>query len=125
MALAYARSTVYTITNQRLVMRGGVAIPMMINIPWDRVQAANLRLCRDGTGDIALQLVADRRVAYWALWPNARPWHFGNVQPMLRGVESPESVADALARTVTGDNWVSAASTGESDAMTGPAVPAS
>ena len=125
MALAYARSTVYTITNQRLVMRGGVAIPMMINIPWDRVQAANLRLCRDGTGDIALQLVADRRVAYWALWPNARPWHFGNVQPMLRGVESPESVADALARTVTGDNWVSAAGTGEGDAMTGPAVPAS
>lgn len=125
MAIAYARSTVYTITNQRLVMRGGVAIPMMINIPWDRVEAANLRLCRDGTGDIALQLVADRRVAYWALWPNARPWHFGNVQPMLRGVESPESVANALARTVTGDNWVPAGKTGEDRVMSGRAVPAS
>jgi hypothetical protein len=125
MAMAYARSTVYTITNQRLVMRGGVAIPMMINIPWDRVQAADLRLCRDGTGDIALQLVADRRVAYWALWPNARPWHFGNVQPMLRGVESPESVANALARTVTGDTWVAADKTDKGNVMTGPAVTAS
>ena len=125
MAMAYARSTVYTITNPRLVMRGGVAIPMMINIPWDRVQAADLRLCRDGTGDIALQLVPDRRVAYWALWPNARPWHFGNVQPMLRGVESPESVANALARTVTGDAWVAADKTDKGNAMTGPAVTAS
>ena len=125
MALAYARSTVYTITNQRLVMRGGVAIPMMINIPWERVQAANLRLCRDGTGDIALQLVADRRVAYWALWPNARPWHFGNVQPMLRGVESPESVADAMARTVTGDHWAPAGKRGDSGVMAGPAIAAS
>ncbi len=124
LALAYARSTVYTITNQRLVMRGGVAVPMMINIPWDRVEAANIRICRDGTGDIALQLAADRRVAYWALWPNVRPWHFGKVEPMLRGVESPDSVANALAKTVTGDSWAAAGATTSDDVMTGPAVPA-
>jgi hypothetical protein len=105
MALAYARTTVYTITNRRLVIRFGVAVPMMINIPWDSVSSAGLRQCSDGTGDIALTLYPEKRMSYLTLWPNVRPWHYGRVQPMIRGVEDPKAVAAMLAKIVTGETW--------------------
>jgi hypothetical protein len=105
MALAYARSTVYTITNRRLVIRFGVAVPMMINIPWDTVASAGLRECADGTGDIALALVPEKRISYWTLWPNVRPWRYSGVQPMIRGVSDPATVAALLAQIVTGESW--------------------
>ena len=33
MAKLYAESTIYTITNRRLVIRSGVALPMIVNLP--------------------------------------------------------------------------------------------
>ncbi len=125
MAFAYARSTVYTVTTRRLVIRGGVAVPMMINIPWESVQSASLRQCRDGTGDIAFQMISGTRMAHWALWPNVRPWHLSKVQPMLRGIEEPDAVARALARTVTGENWAPAGDRAVAGVGAGGAVAAS
>ena len=43
LARAMARSTLYTITNHRVVMRFGVAIPMTINLPFAKITAAALR----------------------------------------------------------------------------------
>ena len=57
---SYARSVLYTLTSERLVIRSGVALPMMVNIPIEQVTAADLRLHRDGTGDILLQPSEDR-----------------------------------------------------------------
>jgi hypothetical protein len=125
MALAYARTTVYTITTRRLVIRSGVAVPMMINVPWDSVQAASLRQCRDGTGDIAFEMMPEKRAAYWALWPNVRPWHYSRVQPMMRGIQSPEIVAQTLARTVTGQGWSGEDAAPREDVTIGSAIAAS
>jgi hypothetical protein len=96
MARLYARTTVYTLTNRRIVLRFGVAIPMMINLPLNRVQAADLRCFGDGTGDIALRLEDGERVSYWAIWPHARPWHYAPVIPMLRSVPEAQTVAKTL-----------------------------
>lgn len=92
----YSRTTVYTITNQRLVMRFGVAIPMMINIPWSKIQGARLRTYKDGSGDIVLTLMDGHRVSYWMLWPHARPWRFSPVEPMLRNIPDASAVAAQL-----------------------------
>jgi hypothetical protein len=97
MARAYARTTVYTLTNRRIVLRFGVAVPMMINLPLDQMESAGLRSCGDGTGDIAIQLKPGSKLSYWAMWPNARPWHWAPVEPMLRAVPEPERVAGLLA----------------------------
>ncbi|EED35895.1 photosynthetic complex assembly protein [Luminiphilus syltensis NOR5-1B] len=102
---AYARSTVYTVTNQRVVMRFGVALPMMVNIPWDLVESADIRRCKDGTGDIALTLKEDHKFSYMALWPFARPRHIKRVQPMLRGVADPDKVVAILAQTAQDKGW--------------------
>ncbi|MFN2288563.1 MAG: photosynthetic complex putative assembly protein PuhB [Chromatocurvus sp.] len=100
LAWLYARSTVYTITNRRIVLRFGVALPMMINLPFDRLHTADLWAFKDGSGDIALRLEDGERISYWALWPHARPWHFSPVVPMLRNVPEAASVARQLAAVV-------------------------
>jgi hypothetical protein len=91
-----AASSVYTITNARVVMRVGMALPITINLPFKQIEAADLRRNRDGTGDIPLTMTADTRVPFSALWPHARPWRMRNPQPMLRAIEAPDRVASLL-----------------------------
>ncbi len=113
-----ARSTLYTLTNRRLVMRFGVAIPMTVNIPFSSLEAADLREHGDRTGDLALTLGTDSRVSYLVFWPHVRPWHFSRAQPTLRAIAEPGRVADllreaALGSTVqssgTASQWASSA----------------
>lgn len=106
MACLYARSTVYTLTNRRLVIRFGVAVPMMINIPLDTVESAALRELDESSGEIALTLIPGTKMSYWALWPNARPWHYSRVKPMLRCIPQAQSVAASLAAIVAPDGAV-------------------
>ena len=100
LAWLYGRTTLYTITNERLVMRFGVAIPMMINIPWDKIDAAGLSRYRSDNGDIVLTLAKGEKIAYWLLWPHAKPWHFAPVQPMLRCLDDAQEAAQCLSRIV-------------------------
>jgi len=97
LAWAMARSTLYTITSKRVVLRFGVALPMTINLPFAKIASAALRENGDGTGDIPLTLTHATRVPYFALWPHARPWYFAPAQPMLRAIPDVSSVAHILA----------------------------
>ncbi|MEQ8967369.1 MAG: photosynthetic complex putative assembly protein PuhB [Azospirillaceae bacterium] len=96
-----ARTTVYTITNRRVVMRFGIALPMTINLPFRRVDGASVKHHRDGSGDIPLRLAGADRIAYLHLWPHVRPWRFSRTEPMLRGVPDASHVAEILASAVT------------------------
>jgi len=92
-----ARSTVYTITTKRVVMRFGIAYSIAFNLPYSRIEAANLRDRGAGLGDISLQLKAGNRVGYSHFWPHIRPWHLNQPQPMLRAVPDAVKVARILA----------------------------
>lgn len=100
LAWASADSTVYTITTRRVAMRIGVALPMTINVPFRRVVSADLKPLPGGCGDISFALSGREKVAYLALWPHARPWHFGQPQPMMRAVPEAATVARTLAGTL-------------------------
>lgn len=91
-----ARSTVLTITNRRIVIRAGVAVPMTLNLPFARIEAVDLRLHGDGSGDIAILTEANSRVSYVLLWPFVKPWRFMRVRPVLRGIADARPVADLL-----------------------------
>lgn len=92
-----AQATVFTITNRRIVLRSGVALPLTINLPFARIESADVRMHRDGSGDIALVTDDASRVSYVLLWPMVKPWRWLRVRPVLRGVSQANDVAAVLA----------------------------
>ena len=97
LARSYAASVMYTLTSERLVIRSGVTLPMMVNIPIEQITAADMRVYRDGTGDIVLTPVADRKLHWVLLWPNVSAWYSRPIRPLLRGLAEPHRAADAFA----------------------------
>jgi hypothetical protein len=104
-----AKTTVYTITEKRVVLRVGIALSMSLNLPFAMVESADLRLFRDGSGDIPLLLAGATKVGYVTLWPHARPWRTRRVQPMLRSVPDAARVAQLLARALAASSGQSVA----------------
>ncbi len=92
------RTTVYTLTDRRVVMRVGIVLTVTFNLPLRHIESAALHPLEDGTGDIALALDASTQTAYLHLWPHARPWHLVRTQPMLRAVPDAARVAALLHR---------------------------
>lgn len=103
-ARSYARTTIYTITSRRVLMRFGVALPITYNFPFCRLESASLRQCKDGSGDLPLTLRGPDKIAYLHLWPFARPWFFRKPQPMLRALKEPLVVANLLAEAMQTEN---------------------
>jgi hypothetical protein len=118
MAWLSARSTVYTITDKRVVMRIGIVLTLTFNIPFKRIAAAGLHLDAGGTGDLPLTLQGPDRIAFLHLWPHARPWRLGKPEPMLRSVPQAARVARVLTEA-----WSQAAGVAAS-AAAAPASPA-
>ncbi|MDP4025425.1 photosynthetic complex putative assembly protein PuhB [Methylobacterium sp. NEAU 140] len=100
--LAYLthRSTVYTITDRRVVLQVGIALPVTHNLPFAQIENAGFRAFTDGSGDLPLRLQPGLRVAYLQLWPHARPWRLSRTEPMLRSVPEADTVARLLARAL-------------------------
>jgi hypothetical protein len=98
LALAWmtAKTTVYTLTDKRLVLRIGIVLTLTFNIPLRTIQAAALRQGAQPCGDIVVQLKGPDHIAYFHLWPHARPWHLARPQPMLRAVPDAPRVAALL-----------------------------
>jgi len=98
-----ARTTIYTVTSERVILRFGIALPMTANIPFSLVQSAAVKAWSDGSGDIPISVKPGNGVSWLIFWPHVRPWSFGNAEPMFRGVPDAERVAgllaDALARS--------------------------
>jgi hypothetical protein len=98
LAWAQARSTVYTLTHKRLVMRFGVALPKCVNLPLSLVESADLKPAGRGHVDVALRLHGRFPLGWLQMWPHVRPWRLANPQPMLRSV--PEGFVAILADTL-------------------------
>jgi hypothetical protein len=90
------RTTVYTVTSQRVVIRAGIALPKTINIPYVRIASAGVKLHTDGTGDLLITPVSEDRIAYFLLWPHAQALQLANARPMLRSVPEAAKVARIL-----------------------------
>jgi hypothetical protein len=98
LAWAQARSTVYTLTQKRLVMRFGVALPKCVNLPLSQIASADLKPAGAGHCDIALQVSGRFPLGWLQMWPHVRPWKVADPQPMLRGV--PTAFVATLAETL-------------------------
>jgi Bacterial PH domain len=100
LAQAISKTTLYTITSKRVVMRYGVAFPISLNIPFNEISAVNIKQYSDGRSDVALTTSGALRLSYLHLWPHARSWKFDGAQPTLRTLEEGEAVAEILANAM-------------------------
>lgn len=87
-----ARTTLYTLTDRRIVMRIGIVLTLTFNLPLRQVSGAAIKPQAGGHGDIALTLAGSDRIAWLNLWPHARPWQLRQPQPSLRCVPDAQSV---------------------------------
>lgn len=100
------RTTYYAITSRRVVMRVGIALPIVVNLPLRDIHAAGLHVYRDGTGDLPIKLGDDVRLAYAILWPHVRRWHFRHPEPMFRAVPDALQVAQILSQALAAASGV-------------------
>jgi hypothetical protein len=100
LAWAVAKTTVYTITSKRVVMRFGIALPMTWNIPFARISNVDLRLFANGAGELVLTPMADDKFSYPVMWPHVQPWHIRNPRPNLRCIADASAVAQVLAKAL-------------------------
>lgn len=95
-AWGVSRTTVYTLTNKRIVLRIGVALNKCINIPLGEIETANLKTLSGGTGNIVVSLKGMPRLGYLMLWPHVRSLRLVRPQPMLRAIPDAAQVAKML-----------------------------
>lgn len=91
-----AKSTVYTVTSKRVVMRLGVVLTVSFNLPFKQIASADMRLLGRGVGDITLALHGRDRIAWIHLWPSVRAWRLHRPEPTLRAVPHAAEVAEKL-----------------------------
>ncbi|MCS6932920.1 MAG: photosynthetic complex putative assembly protein PuhB [Acetobacteraceae bacterium] len=95
-----ARMSIYTVTDRRVVMQVGIALPTTINLPFAVIDSMAARRHRDGTEDVLLTIARPHRVSLVALWPHCRPFRLARPEPLLRGLRQQEGVSRILARAL-------------------------
>jgi hypothetical protein len=121
MAYANAKTTRYTLTTKRVLMKVGIAVPVIINLPLRQIDGASFAQTGQGCGNIVFQTGGETRLAYLLLWPHAKPWHFTKPQPAFRGISDVELVAKTVSTALGGQMPASRA---QSTEMNGHMVPA-
>jgi hypothetical protein len=99
-AWVQAKATVYTVTSARVAMRVGAALTITLNLPYTRIEAADLDLRKSGIGTIAFRTAGETKLSYLVLWPHVRPWHARHPQPALRCIPDAERVARMIGEAV-------------------------
>lgn len=100
-AWAVEKTTLYTITSRRVVIRFGVAFSMTLNLPFRQVNAVSLAEFGGGAGNVAIQLLPGHQVSWLLQWPHVRAWRFSNPEPSLMCLPDARKAADILALAVT------------------------
>jgi Bacterial PH domain len=104
LALSYAsaKTSLYTLTNKRCMMKVGLALPVIINVPFRQVDGVAFATTSGSSGNICFKTSGETRLAYLMLWPHCKPWHMAKPQPAFRDIPDVEVVAQKLAFTLGG-----------------------
>jgi Bacterial PH domain len=98
-----AKTTIYSLTSKRIVMRYGIAFPITLNIPFNEIAAIDCKAYPNDSSDIALSTSGPLRMSYLNLWPHARSWEVDPAQPALRMLADGQSIARMVAEAMIAD----------------------
>lgn len=99
-----ARTTLYTLTNRRVVMRIGMVLTITLNLPLKQLESASVRLLNNGAGELALGLKGSAPVGWLHLWPHVKAWTFGRPQPALRCLPNIQQVSELFMQAWMAEN---------------------
>ena len=121
------RTALYTLTNQRVVLRIGIVLTLTFNLPYRRIASASVRRYGQRSLDIALKLYPQDRIGWFHLWPHQRAWRLSHPEPTLRCLPEGEAVSALLLQQwqrVQAEHAVLTATATDGAAPTQPARPA-
>ena len=98
LAWATGRTTLYSVTNQRVVMQYGVAIEATLSLPMRLIRS--VAVSDKAIGDVLITMKPGNKISLARLWPHARPWRITQPEPMLRALPGVAPVAALIARAV-------------------------
>ena len=104
LAAIQAYSTVYIITENRVIIKTGAALSFLISMPFKKIKEVNLQKRGASIGTISFELFSKKRVPYISCWPSVRPWKFKKTQPAFSCVRSVDEVATILRKTAMTGN---------------------
>lgn len=110
LAWLYSRTTVYTMTNKRVIIQSGLAFTTAVNLPFSKLDKADLKTFDDGTGDIELSM-SGPRMLYSMIWPNTRLFNLKRPAPVLWALPEPKRVAQLLGEALAADQQAGGAAT--------------
>jgi hypothetical protein len=96
------RTTIFAITDRRVVLRSGIVLNGTVSIPFRIVDRVDTRRHGDGSGDVAIAIAGGDRIPYLSLWPYARPWRVNHPEPMFRGVSDFDALTATLGEALAG-----------------------
>jgi hypothetical protein len=96
-ARGVAKTSLYTITNKRVVMRIGVALSATFNLPFKQIAGADFREGKNGAGDIALTLKSGHGLSSAVFFPHQRGGLWRKLSPQLICLNDARGVAALLA----------------------------
>ena len=92
-------STIYTVTDKRVVLKIGAALPITYNIPFKQISSVDLK-SYGVKGSIAISLLGDNKISYLSCWPHVRPWHFSKPCPSLLFLDNIEEVSQIIKKAM-------------------------
>ena len=81
------------ITSKRVIIKSGLALIFMLNVPFDKIASIDKNHYSDGSGNISFKLISNKRVPFFASWPSVRPWYFSNPEPTFRCIADVDVIA--------------------------------
>lgn len=99
-AWAVEKTTLYTITTERIVMRFGVAISMTLNLPYRQVDGVALGRLGEKAGMIAISLLPEQRLSWLIQWPHVRGFRFSRPEPSLICLADADEVSKVLSAAI-------------------------
>lgn len=99
-AWAVEKTTLYTITTERIVMRFGVAISMTLNLPFRQIDGVALARIGDKAGLIAIGLLPEQRLSWLIQWPHVRGFRISKPEPSLIYLPDADKVAGVLSAAI-------------------------
>ena len=91
-AFLSARHTCYIITEKRIVIRTGVALVFLLNLPFKNILSIDRQKLTKNRGNIAFTVRSRKRIPYLSCWPSVKGRGFLSPIPAFRSISDVEAI---------------------------------